>query len=194
MTMHFPTAPVEAARRILPDPSDWLRPLVLVVDDEPLITETLAVILNSNGLAALTAPDAGEALEIAALMPPELLIADLSMPGMNGLDMAVEMIRMAPDCRVILFSGHATANEMYAQMLSRGHDFTWLVKPVHPADLLERAFELLGKRGSPLGLSRPSRNPSLYDFLSTAGRGSDVYPSSWNLTIRQRARQADGNG
>ena len=190
MTTNFPTVPVEAARRASIQSSDWVRPLVLVVDDEPLIAETLAIILNGNGMATLTAADAAEALEIAALMPPELLIADLSMPGMNGLDMAMEMTRMTPDCKVILFSGHASSSDMYSKMLSLGCDFGWLVKPVHPADLLQSVFESLDKRDSPSGLPRPSRSPSLYDVLSSAGRRDEINPSSWNLSIRRRPRNA----
>jgi DNA-binding NtrC family response regulator len=194
MKMHFPTVPVETVRRARHDATDMPRPLVLVVDDEPIITETLALILNGSGLAVLTAPDAAEALEIARLTPPELLITDLSMPGMNGLDLAVEMVRMAPDCRVILFSGHATAGEMYAEMISRGYDFAWLTKPVHPADMVERVFKILGKRGVQAGQPRPPQNPRPYDFLSSAGKGNGLYPSAWNLTMRQQlAKQGDDN-
>lgn len=188
MTNYFPTVPVEAARHAPVQGADWVRPLVLVVDDEPLIAETLAIILNGHGMATLTAPDAAEALEMAALMPPELLIADLAMPGMNGLDMAIEIARFTPDCRVILFSGHASASDMYSNMLMRGHNFACLVKPVHPADLLECAFACLGKRGSPPGLSWPARSTSLYDLLSSASHVDDVYPASWNLTLRERLR------
>ncbi len=188
MNTYFPTVPVETVRRNSNPSPDRTRPLVLVVDDEPLIGETLAIILNGNGLATMTAHNAIEGLELAALIPPELLIADLAMPGMNGLDMAIEISRATPDCKVILFSGHASISDMYTKMLKLGHDFLWLVKPVHPADLLEHTFECLGKRATPLGLPRPARNPSLYDFLSTAARRDEVYPSSWNLKLRTRAR------
>ena len=190
MITNFPTVPVAAARHASIQSSNWVRPLVLVVDDEPLIAETLAIILNGHGLAALTAPDANEELELAALMPPELLIADLAMPGMNGLDMAMEITRMAPDCKVILFSGHASSGDMYSRMLGLGCNFGWLAKPVHPADLLQSVFACLDKRVSPFGLPRHSSSPSLFDFLSSAERRDTVYPSSLNLSLRTRP----GNG
>src|SRR5579863_3354016 len=98
MNPHFPTVPVEAARRhtIFPSPGT-LRPLVLVVDDEPLITQTLSAILDAKGFAVMTALDATEALEICALIPPELLITDVSMPQKNGFDLAIEVKHAVPD-------------------------------------------------------------------------------------------------
>ena len=106
MSPHFPTVPVEFARQKFRPPPGPERPLLLVVDDEPLITETLSAILDSKGFAVLTAHDAAEALEICGLTPPELLITDVSMPVMNGFDLAVEVKGIAPDCEVIFFTGH----------------------------------------------------------------------------------------
>jgi DNA-binding NtrC family response regulator len=188
---HFPAVAVEVARRGSISNPDWVRPLVLVVDDEPLITDTLRIILNGNGFATLTAPDATEALEMAALMPPEVLIADLAMPGMNGLDMAVEIARMAPDCKVILFSGHANSSNWHSKRVSHGQDFMWLMKPAHPADLLECVFESLGRRGLPLGVRRSFRNSRVYDFASATDPGDEGNGSSWNLSHDRRTRRPD---
>ena len=112
------------------------RPVVLVVDDESVITDTLAEILNRSGYTALPAYDAEEALETALLMPPELLLTDVMLPGMNGIELAVKVRRIFPDCRILLFSGQAATSDMMASAAREGHRFDLLSKPIHPGDPL----------------------------------------------------------
>lgn len=187
MKTHFPMVPVEMAPRET-DHSAQFRPLALIVDDEPIITETLTAILNRNGLAALPAANGREALELALLVPPEILISDISMPGMSGWELASEVTRHHPDCEVILFSGHAAATDKALNMRNGNFDFIALVKPVHPADLIDHVFERLNRRGSRLNGPQPRHSPSLYDFLSSVRRSPDAYASSWNVSMRQRIR------
>lgn len=187
MKMHFPTVPVEAARQMAHlDGPEALRPLVLVVDDEPIITETLATILNGSGLAAITARDGLAALEIVSLIPPQLLITDYAMPGLNGIELACRVAEIVPDCEIILFSGHASTLEITMQLQQLGHRFITLAKPVHPADLLEKAFEALGRRGVLVRIPKPQPKPSLYDFLSSTRPGEDG--DSLQVRLRYRAR------
>jgi DNA-binding response OmpR family regulator len=163
MSTHFPTVPLELARQnACSTDIERVLPLVLVVDDEPLIAETLAAILNNSGLAALTAPDALAALEIARLMPPEMLISDVAMPGMNGFELAIEVTKAIPDCEIILFSGQATSSELEAMNRAVGRDFVMLIKPVHPADLLARVYERLTMRGFTIPASIAGSSSSLY--------------------------------
>lgn len=187
MKTHFPTVPVDAARQMahLEGP-EALRPLVLVVDDEPIITETLATILNGSGLAAMTARDGLAALEIISLIPPQLLITDYAMPGLNGIELACRVADTVPDCEIILFSGQASTLEISMQLQQLGHRFITLAKPVHPADLLEKAFEALGRRGALVRIPRPSPKPSLYDFLSSKRPGLES--GSLQLRVRNRPR------
>ncbi len=174
MHTHFATVPVELARqKTAADGSDRPSPLVLVVDDEPLIAETLAAILSNCGLAAITAPDGEAALEIAALIPPEILITDISMPGMSGIDLALEVTRKVSDCEVILFSGLTSSSGMVVSEGSVGRDFVTMMKPVHPADLLARVYECLSK----VGLSVPRKEVSTgnpYTVLSSVGVDDDT--------------------
>lgn len=146
MKMHFPTVPVEVAKQC--PPADRLRPLVLVVDDEPLITVTLSAILNAKGFAVLTAHDASDALDTCGLMPPELLITDVSMPGMNGFDLAIEVKRMVRDCEVIFFTGHLNLVEKCKELDEVRKYCVMLAKPVHPVDLLDKVYEVVNRRGS----------------------------------------------
>src|SRR4051794_36129328 len=104
--LSFETLPVAelVARGVIRDHDD-LRPVALVVDDEHLIADTLVAILRAKGFAPFAAYDAETALEMSRVVFPELLISDVVMPGMNGIDLAVKLTRELPDCRVLLFSG-----------------------------------------------------------------------------------------
>jgi CheY-like chemotaxis protein len=119
--------------------------IVLVVDDERVIADTLSVILSRSGFCTLTAYDASSALELARGTAPDLLLSDVMMgPGMDGTQLAMEMVKCYPECKVLLFSGHAATRNLLAQARDKGHDFTLLTKPVHPADLLKRIGETFG--------------------------------------------------
>jgi DNA-binding NtrC family response regulator len=189
MNMHFPSVPVEAVpSQANLDDRTRFRPLALVVDDEPMITQTLAAILNCSGLAALTAPNGEEALATAIVIPPEILITDMNMPGMNGLELASEITRRYPDCEVILFSGQAATLDLTLQLRNSEFNFVTLVKPVHPVDLLDRVFERLNYRGAS---PRQARKPraSFYDSLSSVRSDSgEVVPLSWDVSAQRRVR------
>jgi CheY-like chemotaxis protein len=119
------------------------RPVVLVVDDESPIADTLAEILSLSGYAAMPVYDGEEALETALLMPPELLITDVMLPGMSGIELAITIRRIFPDCKVLLFSGQAATTDLLISARRTGHEFTVLSKPVYPTDLLRRVSETL---------------------------------------------------
>ncbi|HUA99534.1 MAG TPA: response regulator [Terracidiphilus sp.] len=116
--------------------SSGTRPRVLVVDDESVIADTLTEILSRSGYAAMAAYDGTGALESALLAPPALLISDVVLPGMSGIELAIQMRRIYPDCKTLLFSGQASTSDMLAAAHRDGHEFTLLTKPVHPKDLL----------------------------------------------------------
>lgn len=122
------------------------RPAVMVVDDESSIADTLAEILSRSGYNAVAAYDAESALEIALLNPPEMMITDVVLPGTNGIDLAINMRRIFPDCKIILFSGQASTADLLAAAGRQGHQFVLLSKPVHPTDLLARISESLKPR------------------------------------------------
>lgn len=122
------------------------RPVVLVVDDESIIAETLSEILSRAGYKAMTAYDANAALEIALLTPPELLVTDVVLPGMSGIELAITIRRIFPDCNVLLFSGQASTEDLLGAARRQGHQFTLLTKPVHPIDLLARVADSLKHR------------------------------------------------
>jgi CheY-like chemotaxis protein len=111
-------------------------PVVLVVDDEPLVADTLAAILDLAGYQVVTAYGGLKVLELALEIRPALLISDVAMPEMNGIELAMAVVENLPDCGIVLFSGHATSKDL-AVPLQAGYDFTLLSKPVHPKVILK---------------------------------------------------------
>jgi FixJ family two-component response regulator len=113
--------------------------IVYVVDDEKVIAETLATILCRSGFLAKGFQDPQDVLKFAADgAAPDLLIADVMMPGMTGIELAIEIRQRYPECRVLLFSGKADTADLLETARRQGYDFELLSKPVYPADLLER--------------------------------------------------------
>jgi CheY-like chemotaxis protein len=60
------------------------------------------------------------------------------MPGQSGIEAAIQICRMIPECRVMLLSGQAATSDLLHEARLRGHDFEILLKPVHPTQLLDR--------------------------------------------------------
>ena len=122
------------------------RPMVLVVDDDTVIADTLSLILNQYGFATMTAYDAETALEIAAVIPPDLLVCELALPKVNGFQLARAVTSTAPDCNVVLVSGRATSIDLTELSGKENYDFVFLNKPFHPTVLLTQISEPLKKR------------------------------------------------
>jgi CheY-like chemotaxis protein len=114
---------------------------VLVVDDDPVIADSLGVILNANGYHAKSVHSAEEALEDSVLLAPDVLITDVVMTGMSGIDLAIYISNTVPTCKIILFSGQAQTANLLAEAEELGYRFELLQKPVHPEVLLQRLSE-----------------------------------------------------
>jgi len=117
---------------VLSDPATQ----IFVVDDEPVIASTLATILQMNGFSAqfFTSPLA--ALAAARAKAPDLLLSDVTMPGISGIDLAMKMRAQYPQCKILLFSGHPATLPLIEDARSRGHEFHLLLKPMPPDELL----------------------------------------------------------
>jgi DNA-binding NtrC family response regulator len=118
-------------------------PVVLIVDDEKVIADTLSVILTRAGFITMTAYDGVTALHIASAITPALLISDVVMPGITGVELAIMLTKSIPDLKVLLFSGQAATVDLLEKARRGGHHFTALTKPVHPTDMLKRISECL---------------------------------------------------
>ncbi|WP_433969523.1 response regulator [Tunturiibacter gelidiferens] len=116
---------------------------MLIVDDEQIIADTLSIILSRSGFFTITAYDGLQALEIARSARPDLVISDVMMPGMTGVELAIAITQSIPTCKILLFSGQAATADLLVHARNAGHNFTTLTKPVHPTDMLQRVAECL---------------------------------------------------
>jgi CheY-like chemotaxis protein len=112
-------------------------PNVLIVDDERIIADTLCTILNMSGFHAQAAYSGEQALNAAMMLKPDVLISDVIMGGISGIELAIQITTYLPGCRIVLFSGHAMTTDLVCDMEAQGHRFEILAKPVHPRVLLE---------------------------------------------------------
>jgi CheY-like chemotaxis protein len=121
-----------------------MRQKILVVDDEQTVADTLCIIFSKRGFDCRTAYTGQAAITCTDEFCPELFLCDISMPGMGGLEVASNVTKKCPDCRVLLLTGHYT-NLVFAQrwVLSHSAPSRIMTKPVPPALLLEAAGTLL---------------------------------------------------
>lgn len=85
---------------------------ILIVDDEPQVAEILAKSLAREGHDATVALSGEEALRMLGPAEPDALFLDVSMPGMNGLDVLAEVKRRRPTLPVVVITGHATEDQV----------------------------------------------------------------------------------
>jgi DNA-binding response OmpR family regulator len=112
---------------------DWT---VLLVDDEVEFTSALAERLSFRGIRAQTAGDGEEALAMIERDPPQVVLLDLMMPGMSGVEVLQEIRRTHPEIKVILLTGHGSTREGMEGM--RLGAFDYLMKPLSIEELMEK--------------------------------------------------------
>ena len=117
---------------------------VFVVDDEPIISFTLATILESAGYTARSFTDPMDALRAAETNRPHYLITDVMMPAITGIDLGIQFKAIYPTVKVLLFSGAPVAGKLWENANEKGHEFELVAKPIHPEALLA-AIKALGE-------------------------------------------------
>lgn len=124
----------EAAKR---DPvGDDTRLRIIVIDDEVLIAETVVEILKHEGFEATAAPNGHAAIDLAKSWSPDVVLSDVIMPGINGIETGIKIREMIPRCKVILFSGQAATVDLLERAREHGHSFEILAKPIKPEKLI----------------------------------------------------------
>jgi CheY-like chemotaxis protein len=114
------------------------RKLALIADDEPIIGATLVEILQIEGYDALCVSDGESALFWAKTARPDFLIADIIMPGLNGIELGKRVSAELPATRIILFSGHPGSAEILEKAVAEGWEFEVLAKPIRPDILIQK--------------------------------------------------------
>jgi len=120
------------------------RPLVLVVDDERPILESLQMIFEREALDVVTTPDAKEALEILRKRPVAAVVTDLMMPGMSGIDLLKAARAVAPETEVIVMTAYGTVEAAVDAMKEGAYDF--VTKPLKRAHIVRAVRKALEKR------------------------------------------------
>ena len=116
---------------------------ILVVDDEELIAQSLRDILTRAGFDAVFALSGAEAIDLAEQICPDIVISDVIMPGLDGVQTAIKIQSACPDARILLFSGQSATSDILERATAQGHIFDLLPKPIHPARLIAAIRRLM---------------------------------------------------
>ena len=111
---------------------------ILVVDDERIIADTVAEILNDSGFEAMPAYSGTAAMSAIQKDCPDVVLTDVIMPGINGVELAKFVADTCRDTKVLLFSGQAAVSNLLLQVHEAGYSFELLAKPLHPDELIEK--------------------------------------------------------
>jgi len=117
-------------------PDKARNPRILVIDDEALIAETVVEILIEEGFEAASVSSGLAAIELVGTMQPDIVLSDVIMPGLNGIETGIQIRSIVPDCRIILFSGQAATVDLLEKARLAGHRFDILAKPIKPEQLI----------------------------------------------------------
>jgi two-component system, OmpR family, response regulator ResD len=143
---------------------------VLVVDDEPTITEVVSRYLERAGYSAHVAADGPAALQVAAETRPDLVVLDLMMPGMDGLEV-MRLLRERQPVLIILLTAKGEQSDRIAGLRLGADDY--VVKPFSPAELVARVDAVL---------RRVEHSPQLTEPISFDGLTVD--PAAHRVTVR----------
>lgn len=120
------------------DEGERNKPVILVVDDEEKVRKNVAAVLSTTKYEVAMAESGEQALKMARMSPPDLILMDVAMPGMNGTDTVKKMKEEKPlrEVPVIMLTAIATQSTVYEALESGVVDY--IVKPFRSATLLER--------------------------------------------------------
>ena len=116
---------------------------ILVIDDEAVITQMLASLLALSSYKVTIALDGCDGIKLYRQDPPDLVIVDMFMPGVDGLEVIKTITDEFPDARFIALSGVSSRNDLLAKARALGVQYT-LEKPVKNKTLLAAIADLLG--------------------------------------------------
>lgn len=117
---------------------------VLIVDDEDAILEVMSEFLAGKGYEVVTARNGRDALDAQRARPADVVVTDMKMPEMSGLDLLGKLHQMAPDLPVVVWTGHTSFGDDRAVIASGAAAV--LQKPVRLQELADTLARLLGRR------------------------------------------------
>ena len=109
---------------------------LLIVDDDPAVNETLSIIFTKQGYEVSRAHTGKEALEFISHTCPDIVLLDVVLPDISGVDIAIAIIREFPKCKFLLISGNKATENAIDDARDKGYDFEVLAKPLPPQELI----------------------------------------------------------
>jgi DNA-binding NtrC family response regulator len=106
---------------------------VLIVEDDDSLRQVMHIQLSRDGYDTVSVPDVAEAISVLEKDPKDLVLTDLNLPGISGLDLLKKVHVDFPDTAVIVMTAFGTVETAVASMKSGAYDF--IVKPIHPSEL-----------------------------------------------------------
>ena len=119
---------------------------ILVVDDEPIARQSLSDILRLEGYSVTAVANGELAVEYVRSYSVDLILLDLKMPGMNGLDVVQVVNQISPDTEIILLTAYGSMESAVEALRQRVHDY--LLKPASPMQILESVKRGLERRAA----------------------------------------------
>ncbi len=121
---------------------------ILIVDDEPIARQSLSDILRLEGYSVISVPSGEAAVDHLRNYAVDLMIVDLKMPGMNGLDVIQVANQLVPDAEIILLTAYGSMESAVEALRQRVHDY--LLKPASPTQIIESVKRGLERRAARL--------------------------------------------
>ena len=153
---------------------------ILVVDDEPVARQSLTDILKLEGFNVAAVANGQAAVEYVRTHPVDLMVVDLRMPGMDGLDVVQVVNQASPETEVVLLTAHGSTDTAIQALRLRIHDY--LLKPAAPAQVIASVKKGLARRSSKLRAKSGSE-------ASDGGDSVNVFTLSDGTTVDLLRRQ-----
>jgi len=149
---------------------------ILVVDDEPVARQSLSEILRLEGYAVNSVPNGQAAVEYVRTHPIELMVVDLRMPGMDGLEVVQVVNQISPETEIILLTAFGSTESAVQALRLRIHDY--LMKPAPPAQVISSVKKGLARREARLkarsGSSTGEVDENIVEFSLKDGTHIDL--------------------
>lgn len=144
---------------------------LLIVDDEPIARQSLSDILRLEGYLVTAVANGEQAIEQVRNYSVDLIVLDLKMPGMNGLDVVQVVNQISPDTEIILLTAYGSMESAVDALRQRVHDY--LLKPASPGQILESVRRGLERREARLK-QKEKQDADVPVFLTSDGTEVDL--------------------
>jgi NADH-quinone oxidoreductase subunit E len=170
-----------AGERPAADPLD-----VLIIDDEEVFTEACSRTLGNAGYRTAIAKNGSQGLQMAGSAHPSVVLLDLNMPGMTGIEALSRLAKTAPSAVPIIITGHGTIDSAVESMKLGAFDF--LTKPFESGKLLDSVrrglnLSILRREAKTKGIAGDQAHPDKYDLLL---QGLDVLGEAYSIGLNKR--------